>query len=154
MHDIHERASLIGYVCFQYSYLDYLVSNIIWGVLNIDKEAGKIVTGSLDIRPRLDMAVELLKHYDTHHELKEFVNTMKNRIEGKNGIINKRNIVVHGVFSSREGDPKVLVESHRSKRHRERAEMTVDEIRELHDRLCEESKSLVNIMEAHGFNVH
>ncbi|WP_227368316.1 hypothetical protein [Halomonas sp. M20] len=154
IHKIQKRAELIGHICFQYSFLDYLVSNVIWHILKLDVEAGKIVTGSLDIRPKLDMAVTLASHYGVLDEISAHIKTMKNRIEGKNGAINKRNRLIHGVFASAPGDPVVVVESHRNKRHRQRIALAIDEIQSTLNEITQEATDLSELMEKHGINVH
>jgi hypothetical protein len=48
----------IGHMCRQWSYLEYLLANIIWHLLKIDRNTGAIVTASFDIKNLARVAVE------------------------------------------------------------------------------------------------
>jgi hypothetical protein len=153
IHRIQERAKLTGLICTQYSYFDYLISNIIWDALGVEKEVGMIVTGSMDIRPKIEMAISLLDHINKNIEIRGLLQQFKNKASSSSGFISKRNIIVHGIYSSREGDPKVMVEAHRKIAHRERREITIEFIKECHDSIIKANKDLVELMEIKKINV-
>ncbi|MFM5465820.1 hypothetical protein [Aeromonas simiae] len=154
IHNMELRAKLTGYICTQYSYFDYLVSNVIWHILKIDKPVGMIVTGAMDIRPKIEMAISLLEHHDIENEIRSTLQKFKNNASKENGFISKRNKIVHGIFSSREGDSAVMVEAHRKKSHRERHEMDVEYIQQCYGEIVAANNELVPLLESRGINVH
>lgn len=154
IHRIQERAILTGLICTQYSYFDYLISNIIWNALGVEKEVGMIVTGGIDIRPKIEMSILLLDHFDNNSKIRDLLQQFKNNASKPNGFISKRNIIVHGIYSSRERDPKVMVEAHRKIAHRVRREITIEYIKECHDSIVQANKDLVELMEAKNINTH
>ena len=152
--NVEERASLVGHICFQWSYLEYLISNAVWNLLKLDKPTGMIVTGRMDLRGMVKLASELAMHLDAPSELVEELTRFKKKLEEKDGIAARRNRIVHGVLSSREGDPNVMSELHRTKRFREREPVTVDFLKSTHEDIVAEMRSLVGVWEQVGINVH
>ncbi len=151
---LEKRAKLTGYICTQYSYFDYLISNVIWHVLKVDKPTGIIVTGGMDIRPKIEMAISLLNHFEIENEIRFALQKFKNNASKENGFISKRNKIVHGIFSSSEGDPAVMVEVHRKKSQRDRHEMKVEYIQQCHDEILAANNELISLLKQSGINVH
>jgi hypothetical protein len=56
-----KRLAHIGALCLQWSYLEYVIGAIIWKLLNLDIGVGTIVTGGLDLLPRINMAINLCR---------------------------------------------------------------------------------------------
>jgi len=154
IHEMNKRATLVGHICTQYSFLDYLISNILWSFLNLDKEAGMIVTGNMDIRPKIDMAISLSIHFKKIDDVRSTLQKIKNNSSKDNGFISKRNQIIHGIHSSRDNDPTVMVEAHRKKGHRQRQPMTVEYIEETHLEIASVNKELAALLEKNKINVH
>ena len=154
IHQVKERMEFTGYICTQYAHFDYLISNIIWHVLDMEKGIGVIITGSMEIRPKIDMAIELLDYKEIFPEIRKKLQSIKNSASSSNGFISKRNVIVHGIFSSKEGDPKVMVESHRKKSMRGRQELKLSYYHETHEDIIKANKALMDLMIPVGINVH
>ena len=56
-----------GSICFQWSALESLLAVVIWRLLKLDSDTGAIVTGGLDILPRINMAIALATHATMRH---------------------------------------------------------------------------------------
>lgn len=153
IHQYNDRARLSGHINFQYSYLDYLISKFIWALLEIEKPAGVILTGGMDIRPKLDIAIELAEHFNKFEKIRALLKKLKNRGDNPNGFIQSRNIIVHGIYSSRDGDPTVMIESHRSKRLREKKPIKIEFLQKTLDEITKSAKDLCGLMQAEGLNV-
>ena len=145
--------TLIGCVCTQYSFLDYLVSNVVWSLLRVEKDAGMIITGAMDIRPKIAVAIQLSEHYDKHGDIRTELRNIERNASKDTGFIPKRNLIIHGIFSSRDGDPTVMVEAHRKKSARTRATLTIEFVQETHDEIVSTSKRLVRLLERAEINV-
>ena len=149
-----ERAKLVGMISFQWSYLEYLVSNVVWHLLGLEKEKGIIVTGPLDIKPELGMAMELAEYCESSQELKAALKNLSKELDSTEGISSRRNLIVHGIYSSRPGDPKVMIEAHKSKRRRQRREISLEYLQETLDKLNAEISKLAEVLEGENINVH
>jgi len=154
IHNMEQRAKLTGHICTQYSYFDYLISNVIWSVLGIEKDVGMIVTGSMDIKPKIEMAISLLDHLKVEQEIRPTLQKFKNNSSKENGFISKRNKIIHGIFSSRDNDPTIMVEAHRKKSHRERHEIGLEYIQQCHDEIVGANHELIPLLEKSNINVH
>ena len=150
----NERAKIVGVISFQWSYLEYLVSNVVWHLLGVDKDKGMIVTGPLDIKPELGMAMELAEYCSSSDELKAALKDLSKDLDSQDGLSSRRNLIVHGIYSSRPRDPKVMVEAHKSKNRRQRRELTLDYLRETLEKLNARIDRVTKILESEGINVH
>ena len=88
------RLAHIGGVCLQWSYLELLIGAIIWKLLNLEIEVGKIVTGGLDILPRLNMAINLCRELKADKRIVRALVTARKQLQ--DGLLERRNMVVHG----------------------------------------------------------
>ena len=52
----------IGNIAAQWSHLEYKLAQTIWILLGLEEGTGKIVTGGLDMLPRINMAINLSRH--------------------------------------------------------------------------------------------
>ncbi|NQY63824.1 MAG: hypothetical protein HRT38_08800 [Alteromonadaceae bacterium] len=149
-----KRAQMVGFICTVYSYMDYAISNVIWHLLKLDKETGIIVTGAMDIRPKIDMAIELADHTEEISDIRAKLQEFKNQGGKPNGFISRRNKIIHGICSSRNNDSVVMVESHRKKSQRARHELGYQEIVDTYQDISRSNDELVTLMVAHGINIH
>ena len=123
-----ERMMWIGWVCCQWSFLEYILLRGIGKMAGIeDEETRKVLFGGLDMRPRLAMAAELAVRTKAPIALREALADASRAIEG--GLLKRRNRAVHGVqFIYADGD--MDVEIHRGK-DRSRRRLTATDLCEL-----------------------
>jgi hypothetical protein len=136
-----ERMMWIGWVCNQWSYLEYIIFCAIRKMLKLDLETAKIVLGGLDIRPRVAMATELAQK-QRRPAVKKALSDIGKALD--NGLLKRRNRAIHGIqFIYETGE--MHVEIHRG-RDRGRRPLTSDDLgrlsgeiealtRDLNDRL-------------------
>lgn len=149
-----ERARLVGKISFQWAYLEYLVSNVVWYLIGVSKEKGMIITGHLDIKPEIQISRELADHEGASENIRRVLKDLSRNLDSELGHASRRNLIVHGIYSSREGDPAVMVEAHKSKKSRERQEMSMDFLHETLQQLNAEIDRIIPALEAEGINVH
>ena len=136
----------IGNVCNQHSFFEYVIAHAIWHLLKLDKETGTIVTRGMDLRPLLEMAIELAAHLKTDKEVQAALGNALKEIEKLNP---KRNDIVHGVYSQSDSSKILKRENHRRK-NRDRKEITVDEIAEVGKNYSEASQKVLMAFEKHN----
>jgi hypothetical protein len=106
-----ERLMWIGWVCKQWSSLEYLVFRYIGKMLAMDEETAKVVIGGTDLRPRLAMASEIAK-LQRRPAVRKALTEAAQALDG--GILKRRNRAIHGVqFLYDTGE--LQVEVHRGK---------------------------------------
>ena len=154
IHQIKRRMELTGHICTQYAYFDHLISNIIWHLLSIEKDLGIIVTGNMEIRPKIEMAIEISDYKNEFPYLRKALQSLKNSGNKSSGFISKRNVIVHGIFFTRDNDPKVMVEAHRKKSLRKRQELTIEYYTSTLQEISDANNKLVALMESLNINVH
>lgn len=122
-----------GNVCHQWSYLEYLLSKAIWHLLGLDKKTGMIVTGGMDILPRVNMAIALATHLKANPSLLQALKDTRTAIQGRrktDGLQYQRNRIVHGVYSSNKEAMEPSVETHRGAGSRQREPINLAEIQQ------------------------
>lgn len=108
----NERHVLVGNICHQWAYIEYLGALAIWSVLGVDYETGVILTGGVPIRARFDMAHKLANHLGAPPRAIAALEATKAALAG--GLENKRNRAVHGVRFADEANPaNEFIEMHR-----------------------------------------
>lgn len=148
---------LTGNVCHQWSYLDLLLSKAVWHLLDLDKETGIIVTGGMDMLPRVNMGVALARHLKSDRRLLGALIDARKSIQGKgktDGLLYKRNRVVHGVYSSNDNAVHPMIETHRGAGNRKRHPITPDEIKEVGSSIFATSGKLIEVFELLGIDTH
>jgi hypothetical protein len=128
----------------QWSNVEYQVAQTIWLILGLDVETGKIVTGGLDMLPRLNMAINLARHRKAPVELTSQLVKTRASIQDKLDV--RRNRAVHGVNSWFPGDATVHVEVHRGKGGRERKPLPEDDLRQLGQEIHRVGKELNTVL--------
>lgn len=99
----------IGALCLQQSLLEYNLARIIWELLDFDPDTGAIVTGGLDLRPRLNMAILLARHKKAPRQVCNALVKLRDELR-ETELLERRNRAVHGVH--------VLIDEGRSTRTR------------------------------------
>jgi len=127
---LRDRNTQIGNICWQWAHLEYLIALAIWAMLRIDHETGKVVTGGLDIKPRVNMAINLGHHLRAPKEAIQALIDVRTALD--DDLITKRNRAVHGHRLLDPDDPTAdLVEVHRGKGDRKRSPQTNQDLRAL-----------------------
>ena len=127
---LNDRNVQIGNICFQWAYLEYLIALTIWSLLHIDPDTGKIVTGGLDIRPRLNMAINLARELQAPKGAIDALLLTREALD--KGLDQRRNTAVHGHRIAHPNDPAAeLVEVHRGKGARKRRPQTNADLTQL-----------------------
>jgi hypothetical protein len=96
----------IGYVCVQWALLETVAANVIWAFLTMDHETGAIVTGGLDLRPRLSMAIALAEHVKAPPHIKSGIRQIRDTLT-KEKLDDRRNQAIHGAHSASDDPSKV-----------------------------------------------
>ncbi len=91
---INDRNTQIGNICVQWAHIESQLSITIWALLHLDDATGKLVTGGLDMMARVSMALRLAQHLRAPGLLIAAIK--KVRTELQTGLLEKRNLVVHG----------------------------------------------------------
>ena len=107
----------IGNIAAQWSHLEYKLAQTIWILLGLEEGTGKIVTGGLDMLPRINMAINLSRHLKAPRCLTELL--VKIRKELQESLQEERNRAIHGVQFHGPGG-ELQVEVHRGKGDRTR----------------------------------
>lgn len=123
---INQRLASVGDVCIQWANVEYQVAHIIWCVLDVNMEVGKIVTGGLDMQPRLNVAIILAKQLDAPTYLIDGL--VQARKDIQDGLDIKRNRAVHGVTYFDPALPTAMVELHRGKGPKTPVEFSNDDL--------------------------
>ena len=105
------RLLLIGGVCQQYSILELRVAQIIWALLKIDEPTGKLVTSGLDILPRIRMAMRLATHLKAKPAVRKALEKVRTKLQ--DGVIDQRNLAVHGIQTVSDDGEVMTLEVHR-----------------------------------------
>jgi len=119
------RAQLIGDICMSWSAIESIVALITWQLLSMDEGTGRIVTGGLDMLPRISMAIALARHLKAGREIITPLEALRKTIQ--DGLDQRRNQAVHGINQVRDG--KWLVEMHRGTKRGPPQELPVSDLR-------------------------
>jgi hypothetical protein len=135
--DARDRAALIGRICMTWSALEMTVAHLIWTLLELDDETGKIVTGGLNMLPSINIAINVARKRKAGQTLLKALLSTRKAIQ--DGLDARRNLAVHGV-NTLHGDGKWLVEMHR--KGRPPSEFPVADLEALADELLAEFDTL------------
>ena len=92
---MNNRNTQIGNICIQWSHLEYLAALGIWSMLHLDDKTGMILTGGLDLLPRLNMGHSLAVHLNAPKTARNTFKITRSAIQDQD-IINRRNLIIHG----------------------------------------------------------
>lgn len=146
------RAHALGVICFQWSYIEYLVANAVWYAMDLDKKRGMIVTGGLNLNALMALGIELLSERGDSEDLLAELLRLRSALNSAEGLQFRRNLLVHGIYSSRVGDATVMIELHRKQRLREKAPVTLAYFEETLTMLSDEIAKLVPVWQRCGVN--
>lgn len=86
----------IGGVCVQFSLLEHLTLGLIAAIEGQDLDKTYLVFGSLDAKPRLDMAILLARHIKAPVEYVKIIENVRKALRDER-LTERRNQAVHGV---------------------------------------------------------
>ncbi len=92
-----QQCQLIGQFIAYWSHLELTLERLIWHFLKLEPDDGRIITSTLDARPKVRMLRELAKRHIRHRAMREQLLEVITAIEELHG---NRNFVAHGVWST------------------------------------------------------
>ena len=96
----------IGHVCVQWSLLENNILAVLCAIENLAIAEASIVFGSLDMKPRLNMAVNLAAHHKIDRTLQTRLRNLRTAMD-KAKLAERRNRLVHGVHKA-SPEPKTF----------------------------------------------
>ena len=96
---VSEEAAImacIGHVCVQWAQLENNILAVLCACQNVPVEEAAILFGSLDMKPRLNMAINLARRHKWPTSLLIRLDRLRKAID-KAKLLDRRNMVVHGV---------------------------------------------------------
>jgi hypothetical protein len=142
MDELQHRLACVGRVCIEWATLEYHLANAIWFLVDLDKPTGRIVTGGLDMLPRLNMAINLARHKRADKLLISALVDAREAIQG--GLDTRRNRAVHGLQFTDGG--VYTVEVHRGKGGRDRQDLTTAELESLGEEIHQLELSFASVL--------
>src|SRR5215813_12886251 len=88
---------LIGDFLANWSHLELVLEKLIWHFLKLVPDDGRIITSTLDARPKVRMVRELAKRHVKNRAIRKQLREVIDVIENMQG---DRNFVAHGVWST------------------------------------------------------
>lgn len=88
----------IGHVCIQWALLENNILAVLCACQAVEWDEAALLFGSLDMKPRLNMAVLLAKHHKWPTPLIKRLESLRSNID-KSKLVDRRNLIVHGVHS-------------------------------------------------------
>jgi hypothetical protein len=126
----------VGTICKHWARIEYLFALTIWQMLNLDAETGKIVTGGLDMLPRVNIAINLARHTQQPKPVIKVLESARSAIQDK--LDARRNRAVHGVVFLDENFA-YETEVHRGRGNRQRQPLPTAEL----DSLCSDLLTVI-----------
>jgi hypothetical protein len=124
----------IGNVCLQYSRLEIMLSAIIMTLLGLDEHKAAIVTGGMDLKARIAVALNLLEEMNSPGSFRSSLRNIQSTLR-KNELVERRNQAVHGAHKEENGRYTLTMLRY-SKAKREQ-EITPYELADLGRQLCD-----------------
>lgn len=145
------RSHQIGNICIQWAFLEYLLARAIWKTLDLDKQAGLIVTGALNIQGLSDTAIKLAEKIGQVDEILEALKVVRKSLH-EFDVIRRRNSAVHGVqFGHPNRLDARIVEVYRGKKAGDAFEVEDSDLAKLGNDIEDIHKQLYVVLEKHGF---
>lgn len=96
--DVAAVSACIGNICIQWALLENNLMAILAACQDIPFDEAALLFGSLDMKPRLNMAILLSRHHKWPPPLIKRLEGLRTNID-KAKMIDRRNLAVHGVHS-------------------------------------------------------
>ncbi len=88
------QEKLIGRVVVEWSKLENLLNDLLWAILGLDFEDGKIVTGRADVSNKVQLLRAIAPRYLTDSQLDHLLSAL----DIVDGLREDRNFIVHGTW--------------------------------------------------------
>lgn len=128
MDKITARLVCVGNICTQWSYLEYLASNIVQHFLQVDDAKFAILLASADLQRKIQIAISLAKLLIAEDKLTTALLDVGKQL---NDLAADRNLAVHGVYFSKPNDELVIVKAYRGKYEGNPEHVTVERLRQI-----------------------
>lgn len=92
-----EQYQRIGEVIAEWSRLETILDTLIWHFLKLDMEDGRVVTATLDARPKIRMLRQLTKRHVPSRSMKAQLMSLYEVVEG---LQEDRNFMAHGLWGT------------------------------------------------------
>ena len=145
------RLLIVGNVCVQWSYLEYLLGNIVPFLLKIGDEQSEILLRHSDIIRKAQFAKDLADSTNADSELTSCLIKIAKAIPE---LSSERNLVVHGVYFSKDGADLVIAQAYRGKYVGSPQSMGIDRMLKLGNDIAALSTQIRLPMERLGIRIH
>lgn len=139
----------IGGVCVQWSLLEHLVLGLIATNENMPTDRVYLIFGSLDMKPRLDMAINLARAGKTPVPLVQKIVAVRKALQDER-LADRRNQAVHGVHKATEQPDSIQLTMPRWTEPKRTETVSTADLYQLSTRLAE----LGNIIWQVGEEIH
>lgn len=147
--DLAANMAAIGHVCIQWSLCENNILAVLCAIegLNIDHAA--IVFGGLDMKPRLNMAINLATHHKIDPRLKTRLRNLRTAMDKAN-LADRRNRAVHGVQKASETPHTFTMYMPRLKGDAQHRDVSIMEMHQLGLEIKQAGDEAWSIFEAYG----
>lgn len=146
--------AMIGQVCLQWARLEMALIGLLCHVEPMETEKAYIIFGGLDILPRANMIINLARHNKVHPPILKKIVAIRTTLQ--KGLLDRRNLVVHGAHREMEGDETTLtmIRWKGDKRHTTLSVIDIGKLgNEIHQ-LGNEVWSIMEAINARDFKIH
>lgn len=142
---LSDRNLQIGNICWQWAHLEYLIALAIWSLLRIDNDTGRLITGGMNILPRINLALNLAKHLNAPTQAQRALKEVRTTLQ--KGLDERRNRAIHGHRSLDSSDPQAeFVEMHRGKGAGTKVRQTNKDLAQLGGDIADTARALQKAM--------
>lgn len=139
----------IGFVCVQWALLENNLLGLLAVAQNIPIDEAAIIFGGLDMRPRLNSAILLAEHHKWRPPLLKRLRNLRDTIK-KADLIDRRNMLVHGVHNTSEKPETFILYSPRKRGAAQHEEWTVKDAHNVGLAIHEVAMEAYAILTAYG----
>ncbi len=142
---LNDRNVQIGNICWQWAHLEYLIALAAWSLLRIDNDTGRLITGGMNILPRVNLALNLARHLKAPQQAQKALKETRKALQ--KGLDERRNRVVHGHRFLDRADPQAeFVEMHRGKNAGVKVRQTNKDLAQLGRDIADTARALHQAM--------
>lgn len=139
----------IGNICVQWALLETNILHIVGLIEQMPPDEAYIVFGGLDIRPRLNMAINLSQHHGYPTALTNQLTALRTDMKNSD-IANRRNTAIHGVHSESDAPHSMKLTMVRYPKDRRNRDMSVLDFHALGNEIQNLAVRAYSIFESYG----
>ncbi len=142
----------IGVVCVEWALLEHMMLGLISCAENTSLEKTYMMFGTLDMLPRINMALKLARHEKWPPKLSSRIEKIRKEVQGKrqNGLQAKRNQLIHGVHKASDKPESVSLTMVRWGEPKRTQDISVSDIANLANRLSDLAQEASSIFDDYG----